>query len=96
MMRRIVKMKFREKEVESFLALFEKVKLKIIGREDCHSLELVKGFDGQTFFTISTWKDETALNEYRNSEMFKDTWAIVKSLLEEKAEAWSTETLFKK
>lgn len=95
-MRRIVRMKFRKEEVETFLTLFEKVKFKIVGRTDCHSLELVKGMDGQTFFTISTWENESALNDYRNSPMFKETWSVVKSILEEKAEAWSTETLFKK
>lgn len=95
MMKRIVKMKFREDGVETFIALFEKVKFRISGLNDCHSLELVQAFDGQTFFTISIWENEAALNEYRNSEMFKETWTVVKTLLETKAEAWSTQSLFK-
>lgn len=95
MMKRIVKMKFRKESVETFLNLFESVKFKISGLEDCHSLELVQAFDEQTFFTISIWENEEALNAYRNSEMFKETWTVVKTLLEIKAEAWSTNSLFK-
>ena len=95
MMKRIVKMKFRKESVETFLNLFESVKFKISGLEDCHSLELVQAFDEQTFFTISIWENEEALNAYRNSEMFKETWTVVKTLLEIKAEAWSTDSLFK-
>jgi quinol monooxygenase YgiN len=95
MMKRIVKMKFRKESVETFLNLFESVKFKISGLEDCHSLELVQAFDEQTFFTISIWENEEALNTYRNSEMFKETWTVVKTLLEIKAEAWSTNSLFK-
>jgi heme-degrading monooxygenase HmoA len=94
-MKRIVKMKFRKESVETFLNLFESVKFKISGLEDCHSLELVQAFDEQTFFTISIWENEEALNAYRNSEMFKETWTVVKTLLEIKAEAWSTDSLFK-
>jgi len=94
-MKRIVKMKFRKDSVETFLTLFERVKFKISSLDNCHSLELVQAFDNQTFFTISIWEDEAALNEYRNSTMFIETWKVVKTLLETKAEAWSTESLFK-
>jgi heme-degrading monooxygenase HmoA len=44
-------------------------------------------------FTLSMWENELALDTYRQSELFKDTWAKTKVLFLEKAEAWSTEVL---
>jgi len=41
------------------------------------------------YFTISQWESEEALNNYRNSEFFKQTWTKTKALFESKAEAWS-------
>ena len=40
-------------------------------------------------FTISHWDSEAALELYRQSELFKFTWAKTKPLFEEKAQAWS-------
>ena len=42
-------------------------------------------------FTYSSWNAAEDLENYRNSELFKETWSYVKSLFEAKAEAWSTE-----
>jgi heme-degrading monooxygenase HmoA len=41
------------------------------------------------YFTISQWESEEALNNYRNSEFFMQTWTKTKALFESKAEAWS-------
>jgi len=46
-------------------------------------------------FTLSHWENEDALNAYRASELFADTWKKTKALFAEKAEAWSTEVLDK-
>jgi heme-degrading monooxygenase HmoA len=43
----------------------------------------------QVYFTISQWESEEALNNYRNSEFFKQTWTKTKVLFESKAEAWT-------
>ena len=45
------------------------------------------------FFTYSFWKNEAALEAYRNSELFKNTWAKTKVLFNEKPQAWSVEML---
>ena len=41
-------------------------------------------------FTYSIWDNEEALNNYRHSELFKNTWAKTKILFDGKPEAWST------
>jgi heme-degrading monooxygenase HmoA len=40
-------------------------------------------------FTFSIWDSEAALENYRQSDLFRDTWAKTKALFAEKAEAWS-------
>ncbi|MEL6989155.1 MAG: antibiotic biosynthesis monooxygenase family protein [Bacteroidota bacterium] len=88
-------MKFKKDCIDDFLTIFETMHPKILAQEGCYSLQLVQAFDKQTFFTISTWEDEDALNKYRHSDFFKINWQKVKVLLDEKAEAWSTNTVFK-
>jgi (4S)-4-hydroxy-5-phosphonooxypentane-2,3-dione isomerase len=46
--------------------------------------------DSHILFTLSIWDDEAALDRYRASDLFQDTWAKTKALFQEKAEAWST------
>lgn len=91
---RIVKMTFRNEEVENFLALFDAVKLKIRNFEGCEHLELwqQKGRP-EVMFTYSKWKGESNLQVYRNSTLFRDTWALTKIKFRKKAEAWSMEQL---
>jgi quinol monooxygenase YgiN len=87
---RIVKMGFQEDKIDEFLANFEENKLKIRGFEGCQFLELYRDKDNTNrFFTYSYWKDEASLENYRNSELFKNVWANTKVLFNEKPEAWS-------
>ncbi len=44
-------------------------------------------------FTFSIWDSQAALDTYRHSELFRDTWAKTKALFAEKAEAWSVKVL---
>ena len=45
----------------------------------------------EIFFTLSIWEHPQALENYRNSELFKDTWSKTKALFDEqRPEAWST------
>jgi quinol monooxygenase YgiN len=84
---RIVKMTFQEEQVETFLHIFEERKERIASFPGCSNLELLR--DGNIFFTYSNWDDEASLEKYRNSELFQDTWKLVKKLFAVKAEAWS-------
>ncbi len=92
MLVRIVKMGFEESKIDTFLANFEANKKKIRGFNGCEFLELYRDKNNTTrFFTYSYWKNEKALEEYRNSELFKEVWANTKVLFNEKPEAWSVE-----
>ncbi|RDK87394.1 putative quinol monooxygenase [Marinirhabdus gelatinilytica] len=90
MFTRIVKMEFKEAEIDSFLANFEKVKEKIRSFTGCEHLRLLRDKnDANIFFTYSKWQTEDDLEEYRNSELFKGVWATTKPKFRCKAQAWS-------
>ena len=87
---RIVKMKFKAPEVENFKQIFHESYPKIAVFEGCQNVQIFcHAEDTQTMFTISHWESEQALELYRQSELFKSTWAKTKALFEEKAQAWS-------
>lgn len=87
---RIVKMTFRAEAVAAFLALFEERKEQIRGFEGCLHLELWQEAGNEcVFFTYSHWISEAALDHYRFSSFFKDTWTRTRALFDQKAEAWS-------
>lgn len=90
MITRVVKMYFREGEAENFLLIFEEMKQHIAQSEGCFELHLHRdSADPNQFFTISLWQSEAHLNRYRDSELFKLTWARVKPLFAESAAAWT-------
>lgn len=94
MLVRIVKMRFRENEILTFLNDFEKVKTSIRAFPGCNFLELYRGQDDpRIFFTYSYWDSAEALNNYRHSELFKGVWARTKPLFSDKPEAWSVDKL---
>jgi quinol monooxygenase YgiN len=87
---RIVKMIFLPEEVQSFVQLFDERKEIIRNFEGCQHLELWKESGKENiFFTYSHWENEQALDHYRFSEFFKETWGLTKALFAQKAEAWS-------
>jgi heme-degrading monooxygenase HmoA len=96
MIKRIVKMEFLEGNENAFLEIFEQVQLEIKGFPGCHSLELLQETDSATiFFTVSVWETKEALEEYRNSTLFNETWEMTKQLFSKKAMAWSTQSIAK-
>ncbi len=83
-------MHFREGEAEQFLVIFEEMKQHIAQSEGCFELNLHRdSANSNQFFTLSLWKSEEHLNNYRDSELFKLTWARVKPLFAEPATAWT-------
>lgn len=91
---RIVKMGFQEEKIPEFLSNFEENKEKIRGFQGCKFLELYRDkHNTNRFFTYSYWENEEALENYRNSELFKAVWAKTKVLFNEKPEAWSVDKL---
>ncbi|MBU0696227.1 MAG: antibiotic biosynthesis monooxygenase [Bacteroidetes bacterium] len=90
MMIRLVKMEFEEDKVALFSSIFEKVKPMISKMDGCVDVNLHQDIkNSNIFFTISHWENEAALNVYRDSELFINTWKKVKPLFKNKAEAWS-------
>ena len=94
MFTRIVKMEFEPKNIDAFLANFEEVKEKIRSFPGCTFLELYKDKNDKTiFFTYSRWNEESDLENYRNSELFKEVWGVTKPMFKKRAQAWSVDTL---
>ena len=87
---RIVQMTFQQDKVENFIRIFEERKQKIRDFPGCLHLELWQDSSKTNiFFTYSNWESEAALDHYRFSEFFKDTWGKTKALFAEKPQAWS-------
>ncbi len=89
---RIVKMSFEPSKIELFLANFERKKQHIRNFEGCNFLELYQDkHNTNVFFTYSFWNTETDLENYRQSDLFKNVWAETKPLFNAKPEAWSVD-----
>ncbi|WGD34287.1 antibiotic biosynthesis monooxygenase [Olleya sp. YS] len=94
MLVRIVKLSFEDAHIDTFLANFETVKHKIRGFEGNQLLELYRDkHNSNVFFTYSYWNDESDLENYRNSDLFKSIWAKTKPLFNAKPEAWSVDKM---
>lgn len=90
MLIRIVKMHFAPTYVDEFKILFNNIKLLISNFEGCDGVKLLQDeTDKNIFFTISKWQSAVDLENYRNSNLFVETWAKVKPNFKNKAEAWS-------
>ena len=91
---RVVRMTFRPEEAPAFLENFEAHKSLIRNFPGCQHLELWQDQDKKNIFvTYSHWESEEALNQYRDSQLFKSVWTITKALFSEKPQAWSTKKL---
>jgi quinol monooxygenase YgiN len=96
MLIRIVKMTFEPQHTETFRALFERQKEKIRAAGGCTRLELLQSTDNPAIFmTYSWWQSNDDLERYRESELFRSTWAETKVLFAARPEAWSMNQLIK-
>lgn len=94
MLIRIVRMEFDPAKVEDFKILFEEVKGKIAGFPGCHHVELrVDASLDNVFYTFSKWENEEALEAYRVSDLFVETWKRTKILFNGKPLAYSLMTV---
>jgi len=83
-------MDFIPEKVNDFLSIFANSRDKIAAFDGCKSVELLNSIEEKNiFFTYSFWESEKHLEAYRNSDLFKQTWAKTKILFRNKAEAWS-------
>lgn len=91
---RIVKLSFHEENIPAFLENFELNKEKIRNAPGNRLLELYQDKNNKSiFFTYSCWETEAELENYRNSELFKEVWSFTKKLFNDKPEAWSVDKL---
>ena len=90
MLIRIVRMTFRPEEVPAFLENFEANKSSIRDFPGCQHLELWQDENQKNIFmTYSHWDSSEALENYRQSELFRTTWAATKVLFSAKPVAFS-------
>ncbi len=91
---RVVRMTFRSEEIPAFLENFEANKVLIRNFPGCSHLELWQDENQKNIFiTYSHWESEAALNQYRDSQLFKSVWGFTKTLFSEKPQAWSTKKI---
>jgi heme-degrading monooxygenase HmoA len=94
MIKRLVKLTFQADKTDAFIDIFDTSKDKIRAMSGCQHVELLR--DATTpnvFFTLSLWDTEGALEAYRQSELFRTTWAKTKILFSDKPAAWSTRVI---
>ncbi|HET8962292.1 MAG TPA: antibiotic biosynthesis monooxygenase family protein [Chitinophagales bacterium] len=90
MITRIVKMSFDTDCIETFIEIFTIAKSKIASFPGCSDVTLYRDIlHSHIFFTYSEWESVDALEEYRKSVLFKETWAKTKLLFNDKPQAWS-------
>ncbi|MES2587462.1 MAG: antibiotic biosynthesis monooxygenase family protein [Bacteroidota bacterium] len=96
MITRVVKIHFQAEKIAEFLLFFESIKWKVAKQPNCFGMKLLQDKSNpEIIFTYSIWKDENALNAYRDSELFsQEVWPKIKPWFKEKAEAWTLEEQF--
>ncbi len=81
MLIRIVHLYFAPEHIAQFRALFDAAAPYIRAYKGCRHLELWQSLDAPHHFTTySIWEDEQALNNYRESPLFRTTWNQTKIL----------------
>ena len=91
MLVRIVKMNFKSELTEDFITFFEKYKSLIRNFPGCYYLQILQDKENPNIiFSYSHWDNESSLNNYRNSDLFKEIWPNTKDKFDRPAEAWST------
>ena len=91
---RLVKLTFKKEFLKDFLQELEQRKKRIRNFEGCQFLEIWQDkHQPEVVFTHSHWSSEAALDAYRKSSFFKETWTFTKSGFDKKAEAWTVQSV---
>lgn len=94
MLIRIVRMTFQEDKLADFHSIFDRSKQRIRTFYGNHQLDLLRDPNQPNVrITYSLWESADALEAYRQSELFRTTWAATKLLFAERAVAFSAEKL---
>jgi heme-degrading monooxygenase HmoA len=90
MLTRFVKLTIKPEFIDAFCDKFIEVNAQIAAMPGCQGVQLLQDIHNPClFFTQSRWRSEADLDAYRKSELFRLTWAYVKTLFADRAEAWS-------
>lgn len=90
MLIRIVRMTFQEDKLDDFQQIFNNSKAHIRAFPGCRHLELLSDLNNPSIrMTYSHWDSPDALENYRQSELFRTTWATTKVLFADKPIAFS-------
>lgn len=91
---RIVRLTFKQQHIEDFMQLFTERKQMIRDFEGCTHLELWQDKnDARIFYTYSLWEHHDHLDNYRISDLFRDTWSTVKTWFDAEPFAFSADKL---
>ncbi|CCH55158.1 Antibiotic biosynthesis monooxygenase [Fibrisoma limi BUZ 3] len=94
MLIRLVRMTFQDDKLPDFHQIFDSSKEQIRSFPGCEHLELLRDWDHPNVrITYSLWESPDALENYRQSDLFRTTWAATKALFAERAVAYSMEQL---
>ncbi|MBN2664653.1 MAG: antibiotic biosynthesis monooxygenase [Bacteroidales bacterium] len=94
MITRLVKMTFQEEKAEEFQGFVSTIINKISAFNGCYNVDILRDINNPAiFFSYSFWYSEDDLNNYRNSETFKEIWTLTKKMFAAKPEAWSTQKI---
>lgn len=81
MLLRTVRMTFAPSRLDDFLTLFAEARPRIAAAPGCQHLDLWQDTRfPNVLTTFSRWDDAAALDAYRQSDLFRETWARTKPL----------------
>lgn len=87
-------MTFQPDKLADFHTIFDRSKVHIRAFPGNYHLELLRDPENPAVrMTYSLWESADALEAYRQSELFRVTWAATKVLFAEKAVAFSGERM---
>lgn len=79
--RRVVRLTIKPDSLDAFIRIFESSKDEISSQPGCLGVTLWQDTRWPNIVTTySIWVHEDALNDYRNSVFFRETWAKTKPL----------------
>lgn len=94
MLTRIVRMTFQADKLPEFHAIFDRSKHHIRSFPGNRHLELLSDpANPAVRMTYSLWDSADALESYRQSELFRTTWAATKALFADRSMAFSGEKM---
>lgn len=87
-------MKFKEEKLDEFFEYLKKNQHRIKAFEGCEMVEILQDKNNPGIvMTHSHWVDESFLEKYRVSDVFKEIWGNTKIHFADKPEAWTLQSL---